>query len=41
MLIIVKFESQKLTITTPIYLGVGLPLLSVKIKNNFYQNKNL
>jgi hypothetical protein len=41
MLIIVKFGIQKLTITTLTYLGVELPLLSVKIKTNFYQNKKI
>jgi hypothetical protein len=41
MLIIVKFEGQKLTITTPSCLGVELPLQGVKIKTNFYQNKKL
>jgi hypothetical protein len=37
----VKFERQKLTLTTPSYLGGELPLQQVKIKTSFYQNKNL
>lgn len=41
MLIIVKFGRQNLTITTPCYLRVELPLQGVKIKTNFYQNKKL
>lgn len=41
MLIIVKFGTQNLTITTSTYLGVALPLQRVKIKTNFYQNKKI